>query len=413
MRSRVAFFLFLLLPSGAFAQPKTALPVAAPARLDYVIPVMAHQALCAAVSDGLGLLAFGHDSGFRDAHVSLVKLDPKGNPAAYTVPIKLPRPDSLAKFPSYTLSVVFHPKLPLLFVWQDIGLNYTNPVPPQPPDWDKFDHLHIFSLAKETPELVTSLCRGSEYIFGRRGGSIGVDATGSYLYVPNMRELKNAGSLRIGRFPLDAEGLPLLPEVDAKQPFLARGKRLAELNAAKPVSPPQLTPIEYLNLFNWTGQGNGLSMVPVAKGVVLSTNGHGVFSWSPDDKLSPVHGLPLRIAGETMLGVHPNLPVAFATTYKAAQADSFFRIDQVEGTLTLLPKQFVLGDARLSGAPVVLSKKSKLAVGGHYFVYLVSLDDKGFPVGEVVPCQVLNAMVRSLAYSEKFERLYVGVDLSK
>lgn len=414
MRTRLALFLILVSPLGATAQPKTALTVAPPGRMDNLISVTAPHARCVALSERLQLLAFGHDRGYLDAHVSLVKLDAKGQPAAYAVPIKLPRVDTLAaKYPGYTLSVAFHPKLPLLYVWQDITIVYTNPPPPPPPDWDKYNHLHIVSMAKDVPEVVASMCRGVEYIYGQKGGALAVDAEGSYLYVPNLREVKNAGSLRFGRFPLDADGLPVVPEIDAKQPPALRAKRLTDLNAAKPVLPPQLTPIEYVQLFNLTGFGCGLSFHPVSKDEVIAGGSQGLIAWRPDDKVSTVSGLPLRVAGHTLLTVHPNLPLVFATSHHKTQPDSLFRVGLVEGYLTLLPQQYVLPGTDLTSVPVVLSKSNAVAVGGHYFVYVVRLDVQGVPQPDVQRYQVFCPAVHALVYSEKFDRLYVGVELSK
>ena len=73
---------------------------------------MAQSARCAAVSDAHGLVAFGHDRGYADAHVSLIRLDAKGIPAAFAIPLKLPSPAGLVKTPwlkdtfCATLSVV-------------------------------------------------------------------------------------------------------------------------------------------------------------------------------------------------------------------------------------------------------------------------------------------------------------------
>src|SRR5207342_995972 len=97
------------------------------------------------------------------------------------------------------------------------------------------------------PELVVSLCRGLEYIFGQQGGSLALDGSGTYLYIPNLRERKNAGSLRLGRFELDADGLPMPDDKTAKEPVAARAKKLMDLNVAKPVMPPKMTPIEYVH----------------------------------------------------------------------------------------------------------------------------------------------------------------------
>ena len=59
-----------------------------------------------------------------------------------------------------------------------------------------------------------------------------------------------------------------------------------------------------------------------------------------------------------------------------------------------------------------MPKTNKVAVGGAHFVYQVSLDDKDRPT-EVIQQQVFNPMVRTLLYSERHDRLYVGVELSK
>ena len=179
------------------AQPTVALVPSKAPRVDALVPVMAQSARCIALSETHGLLAFGHDKTYADAHVSLVKLDAKGTPFAYAIPIKLPKPAALVKNKNYVTGLAFHPKLPLLYVWQEIDVYFTNPPPPAPPETMQFDHLCIIDISKETPELMLGMCRGLEFIYGQQGGAIAVDATGSFLYVPNIREIKNAGSLRL------------------------------------------------------------------------------------------------------------------------------------------------------------------------------------------------------------------------
>ena len=87
----------LAFTSPIFAQPKITLTPPKNGKLDSLVPVMAHSARVAAVGDIHGMLAFGHDHTFADAHVSLVKLDAKGNPAAYAMQLKLPKPVALVK----------------------------------------------------------------------------------------------------------------------------------------------------------------------------------------------------------------------------------------------------------------------------------------------------------------------------
>src|SRR5437588_609875 len=89
----------LLSTAAASAQPKVTLAAPKNGRIDALVPVMAQSARCAAVSDAHRLVAFGHDRGYADAHVSLIRLDAKGIPAAFAIPLKLPSPAGLVKTP--------------------------------------------------------------------------------------------------------------------------------------------------------------------------------------------------------------------------------------------------------------------------------------------------------------------------
>ena len=410
-----AMLTFLLAAASAHAYPKVTFGPPKDGKIDNLVPIMAQSARCCAQSDVHGLIAFGHDHTYADAHVSVVKLDGKGTPLAYAMPIKLHRPDALAKFPNQANGLAFHPKLPLLYVWQEIQIHYANPPAPQPPELDKnFNHLQVFNVSGETPQLVFSLCRGLEFIYGQAGGAVAVDDSGSYLYVPNLREVKNAGSMRMGRYTLDADGLPVLPDgdKDAKSPAPARAKRLMELNTANPVMPQIMTPIEYVYLFPNNGQGHGITFHPVGKEAVIAGIQQGFVTWRPEDKNATLSGLNLPYYGFTQFCVHPTLPVLFATA-SYQKVDSFYRVEHADGNLSLLPRQYIIPESRLSGPPAVLSKSRKVAIGGQNLVYCVDLDDKGMPIGDVIQTRVPCPAVRALVYSVRFDRVYVGVDVSK
>lgn len=404
----------LLAVAPASAQPKATFAPPKNGVIDNVSLIAAHQSRWAALSETHRLLAFCHESSYPDSRVSLVKLDAKGLPAPYLTQLKLPKPDGLVKFANYALAAAFHPRLPLLYVWQDVNLHYTNPPSNEPADLKNFDHLVIFDLAREPAEVVATLCRGKEYIYGQSGGGLAVDGDGGFLYVPNLRELTNAGSFRFGRFPLAADGLPEFADKDAKQPLAVRGKRLSELNAANPVSPADLTPIEYVNLFPATGYGSASCFIPLNKDVVIAGGHGGAMAWRPQDKVATLSGLPFRHSGPALLGLHPTLPAAYATVHRHDQTNSLFRFEQVEGYLSSLPRQYLMPGGQVSGPPLVMAKGKKLAVGGHHFVYLIDLDEGGFPhLDGGIQMQVLNPLVRAMVYSEKFDRLYVGVEVSK
>lgn len=394
----------------AVGQGTIKLPPAKNTKFPGLIPVMVPSATCAAISEAAGWLAFGHDRNFADANVSLVKLDAKGNPGSYAIPIKLPKGAGLVKNPNYAVSVTFHPKLPLLYVWQDVALQFTNPPAAQHPDLDKFDHLLIYSVAKDTPELLASLCRGVDYIYGCAGGSIVVDAGASILYVPNVRDPKNAGIFKFGRFVLDEAGLPRLDDKDAALPVPARLKRLAELNNAKPLTPHQVTPPEYVNLFPFNAAGCGLGFLPLSKDVVLAGGWNGLLSWRPDDKNVAVSGVSFRHSGNKLVAAHPGLSIIYATVL---HSNFLYRAEHADGYLTLVPQGYELADGNVLSAPVIMAKGKKLAVGGRHRVYFLDLDEQGKLRPEVTQVQVFNPTVMALVYSERYDRLYVAQEVGK
>src|SRR6185369_18046584 len=105
----------------------------------------------------------------------------------------------------------------------------------------------------------------------------------------------------LGRYAIDAEGLPVLPDdKDAKAARADRAKRLLELNAAKPVMPPTLTPIEYVSLFGLQGDGCGMSFQPIGKEAVIASIHKGFVTWRPEDKNATLSGLPLQTPGHAM-----------------------------------------------------------------------------------------------------------------
>ena len=388
------------------AQPRIELPPAREGKLDLLTRVMLAEPASAALSDPHGLLAFCHDRLMTDAHVSLVKLDAKGNPSPAPLSWKIPHLPALTKNPNYALSAVFHPKLPLLYVWQDFTFHYVNPPPKTPAEMYQFNHLLIYDVAKESPELLASLCRGEQYVFGFHGGNLAIDTGGSFLYVPNLREIKNAGSMQVGRFKLDADGFPDLGEKEAKAPRAVRAKRLTDLNPA----PHQITPVDYVYVFAMNQWGVGQSFIPLGNEAVLATGYQGLFAWHPDDKNIQVHGLPLKKPGRHLLGMHPQLPALFATT---VDSKSLSWVEQTDGFLTRLPRQFIFPHSKLYSPPVVLAKTNQLAVGGQHAVFILNLDAKGMPAAECMKASVFNPTVKALVYSERFNRLYVGVELSK
>ena len=60
-----------------------------------------------------------------------------------------------------------------------------------------------------------------------------------------------------------------------------------------------------------------------------------------------------------------------------------------------------------------MAKRSQVAVGGEFYVYLVSLDVRGRPKPSVTAARPTLCNPSTLVYSPKFDRLYVGGDIPK
>jgi hypothetical protein len=402
----------VLIPVSARAKPAITLPEAKNKPIANLLPVTAPSARCAAVSDQSRWLAFGHRPTYAKAHVSLYRLDTKGKPAT-AVPVlsKLPRPAALVKYPNYPLGLAFHPRLPLLYVWQDIEIPPAVPAPAAVALKD-FDHLLVYRLKKAGPELVVSLGRGTEFSFGKTGGTLAVDPEGKYLYVPNLHDVKTPTQVHAGRYDLDADGLPVLDPRAAKNQTLAA--RVAALNAAKAagkaVLPGRLTPYGPY-WFPDTVHGTAHGWVAFAGGRVLVGGHYSVMTWEPDHRKAKMSLVGLENIGRPfVLGGHPKLPVVFAT---AVGYNYAYRLQHADGHLTLLPQKVVLEGAILLSPPVALNRLRRVAFGGKNRVYVVRLDKKGRVLPGRLQAEVNNPTAEALAYSEKFDRLYVAVEVSK
>jgi hypothetical protein len=407
----LASILILVLTSDiAWPQVKVDLPAAKNGKLANLVPVMCPSARCGALSETSGWLAFGHEQTFPDAHVSLFRLDAKGNPAAYSIPLKLPRPAGLIKHPNYPIALAFHPKLPLLYVWQDVAVPYTNPQGALPPDLQLFDHLVIFNLAKDPPELLASLCRGPQYAYGMGGGGLVAESTGAFLYVPSLKDAKNAGMFMFGRFPLDPDGLPRVDEAIAKLPMPGRAKSLTDLNVAKPVFPPQVTPTEHVELFPTNSFGCGTHFVSVSRDVTIGGGTNGLVTWRPDDKRCLLSALSVPGPTYRLFTPHPTLPAMYVTLYNTPV---LARVEQSEGYLSLVPQYCTLPDANLLSPPTVLAKAKKVVVGGQFRVYVISLDDQGRCLPGLIQVPILNPNVKALIYSERHDKVYVSMEVSR
>jgi hypothetical protein len=397
-----------------------------PAKVAYVVPVVAPAASCAAVGDAASVVAVGHKVD-KQAQLSLFRLDAAGKPADKPVVVKLPKPATLAQRDTYPLSLAFHPTLPLLYVWQDVEGLKGDPVPPADPAWKDFDHLLIYAVDGAAPELLLSLCRGDRFHTGNLAGSLHLDLPHGRLFVPNLRfGMKNPPEgAAVGWFSLDGDGLPVAgddeparvaPPVAPAKAAADRPARLAVLRAAvaagKPVGAFRHTPNGIYG-FHWYPCGVGF--IPFSRDVFIVCGPFGPVTWNLADRRAraQVFLMPVNFVTYycSRIVSHPTLPVVFASM---VGYEWVHRVEHAEGYLTLTPQVVKLDGATLRTPPVVLGKRNLVAFGGPGAVYLAAIDAQGkFKDEAGMQVTVAATTAEGLAYSEKFDRLYVAVEKGK
>src|SRR5262249_39203689 len=143
-----------------------------------------------AISDVHGWIAVGH----RVEHthqLTLYRRDPLGKPTGNPIAIKTPRPAHLGPRRHYVPSLLFHPRLPLLYVWQAVEASKADRPPDVAPAWKDFDHLLVYSLDGANPELILSMARGPGFLVGVAAAALTLDAAAYQLFVPNVRHFKD------------------------------------------------------------------------------------------------------------------------------------------------------------------------------------------------------------------------------
>jgi hypothetical protein len=395
-------------------------------KISYVQTLVAPGATCAAVGEAVNKVAIGQKID-KEAQVSLYFLDDAGKPFGIPVVVKLPRPATLAGRETYPLSLAFHPSLPLLYVWQDVEALKGDPVPPADPAWKDFDHLLVYAVNKAAPELLLSLCRGQRFHTGCAAGSVHADAAGGKLYVPNMRfGPKNPpDSAGVGWFSLDGDGLPVAGDEEPKNgaPVLTPEKavtvrlaRVAALKAAvaadKPVGAFRHTPA---NTYGFGGCPAGMGFIPYSRDVFIAGGLYGPVTWNAGDRRAraQVFLMPINFVCyyRTRIAVHPTQPAVFASVVGYSYAH---RVEHAEGYLTLAPQIVLLENATLKTAPIVMGRRNLVAFGGPKALYLAPIDAAGKfeeKAGLVAPIEADD--VEGIAWSEKFDRLYVAVEKPK
>jgi hypothetical protein len=360
--------------------------------LPFVTTCVAPLARWAAVNDSAAALAVSHRPGpASPAQLSVFKLDAQGQIAAGDpATIVFPKPASLADRPHSALGMVCHPRLPLLYVWQDVE------PPPAPLTIDPalsadFDHLLIYDLSQTPPELVLATARGDSFHCGTAAGGLTLNADASRLFVPNMQQ---PGPMQK---PVPAIGwIDLTPE---GQPKFVEGS-----------SPPELS--KHLESTSYTlgDWPSPYSYALVSEDSVMLATYSGVASWNLADRLGRfgLFFLTPYIPYRYRIAAHPTAPRVYTAVVN--YDGRMVEMEHAEGYLTLAPRTLWLDNVVMHSPPLYLPASNQLAVGAVGRIVLVNLDADGHFKAEGMQMTVNNPQVEALAWSARFGRLYVPVE---
>ena len=368
----------------------------------YVAQVVVPDATCAAVSESSSMLVVGR-KGSDEKNLAVFRLDADGHAAGEPTWITLPKPEALAGNISYPLGLLFHPNLPVLYVWQDTAV-----AAGKTPDLSKyaeFDHLLTYAIKDGALELVQTGARGSGFHCGLNAGTIGLDRERKNLFVPNAQgaSYDEAG---FGFYALDEEGIP----GDTPESTNDKAVRKPEMTTNVSKNPGK----KAIRVVTLPRQLRTNHYFPSGAGWFAGTEAMLMGGYS-GCMMADFHDGGLRQTwlsfpdrtGPSTLAAHPNLPMAYICLQDNLQ---LMAIMQVNGYLTLLPQLATVTGAHFIGVPVVVTGQSRLAIGDAKALHLLGLQPDGRFDGKderlTLPC----ASVRGLAYSEKFNRLFVAVD---
>ena len=418
MISSSKFILALFVAAASFTRAARAADVTVLATEQATDPnlihVVAPQARCAAVSDVASALVFAHRPlPDKPGSLSVFGIDAQGNAvgvpgvappppadaaaaaAAAAAPppptplftVELPRPASLAAFSHGAQYLLFHPKLPLLYVWQDIaGPPMTsakdNPV------FREFDHLLVYSLAAgQPPKLELATARGQGFMYGVDGAMLSLDASGKRMSLPNVRSLASADNVSTSAYgcvALDDRGLPV-----------------SEAGQLK------MTAHDLPGYYEFPA---GMGCVFASDTVAVVGGSYGPVTWDTGNRRARFgcYLIAGPSPGRQRLAGHPTLPRVYTSCLSTPWA---FAMEHADGYLTMQHQQLTLTHATIVTPPVMMGTKNKIAFGGSTRVYVVSLDEAGrFATDGATATVVNNVAAEALTYSEKHDRLYVAVE---
>lgn len=356
------------------------------ATANMVVRIPAPGAVVLASSETHNMAAAGIIAGTK-AKIALYTLGGDGSATAGAV-IDLPLAPELDKYSARPVGVVFHPKLPLLYVWQELVVSPADLADAKKPFIkEKFFHGLIYQIGAGGPKLLESFGNGWSFDFSPGAfNGLSLSPSGMRLFPPSAY-VGNDGPNSVSAmayYELGADGLTAKGD-DKTTPILMR----------QPWGDP-LT--------------NGWGFVPASDNVVVIANRSGFCTWDIDNRLARYTIFYLNIGGATLrIGGEPAGPSVYGASIGSGNA---FSMQQVEGYITLVPKMISL-PLPLTSRPVAMTKRKLAAIPAKDHVYLATVDDNGEFTGKVMDLPAVGFMGYAAAYSAKSDRLYLCVETAQ
>lgn len=361
--------------------------------------VVPHAAVCA-VSERHSLLVVGAIGDAAEA-LWVYTLDENGVPleaSARAVP--LPAPATLAGVGRAALALIFHPSQPLLYVWQDVSTQKLD-VAQQAAMYDTFDHLVVMTVTNAELVQKGGFARGPTFASGQTYAAITVPPDGSRVFLPNLRVPTSPPKEQqaVGYYDLDDAGMPVPVPVPIKGSLDGHGLNRFE----------QKMVATKIHLGQVQGYPIGYGFFAPSRRVLLFGGAYGPILWDTENRRGALAALYVRSMGtDVLIGGDPAIPAVFGATLGG---DSMIRVELAEGFPTLAPQMITVSSAKFQSPPLVMpGRPHRLAVGDVNAVRIIPLDPENrlTAAAQVVP--LIQDSVRAIAYSAKFQRLYVAVD---
>lgn len=348
---------------------------------DRCIRVLAPSANSIAMGETQQRLAVGFSSG-SPSPLWLLKLDGKGSttsepPAALELPVAT-TPGGMSGYP---VALIFHPRLPLLYVWRHATVSG------KPGNTaGAFDHLVVFNLANPTNvEVAVTTGSGERFAADVFPATLTIDPAGRRLFVSNLRIRPPQGALRVavGYFPLDTAGMPLM-ENDQPQ-------------------------VNHVDITDFQPLPIGRGFLAVNAQVLLMAVQNGVLTWDIADRRAGLSRVLL-----------PGLPVPSGFLggdtdwfYWAAEGTGALRaMRHTDGYPTLLPEAYIVEKAAFRSPPIrMFGKQPGLAIGGDQQLHWIGLNAEGSFNKTDHPIPIPGTgKISLMAYSKVYDRLYIPVE---